>query len=308
MRKIAVALVLLLIGAVAAMAQEGNYRLQQEDVLEIQILDNQQIRSQVQIGKDGNITAPFIGALRAEGKTIAELQEDLKQEYIRKLRFRDPQVSVVVVRFRSIFVTVGGAVGRAGRLEARPTDTVLTMVQQAQPITQNGVADLKHATLQRAGTKELIPLDLHAMLIRGDLSQNYSVEDGDIINIPQETKNRILVLGAVQRPGTILYTDPMTLSDAISTTGGPIQYRSKMSEIVITRERPGLPGNYVRIKSNYVRFLSKGDANQNIVLQPGDVVFVPDTKTPDGGRIGDIAGTVANIIFTLDRIGIKFLK
>ncbi len=313
--KKAVALgIMWLLVTVAALAQvsppvvqDGTYRLQQEDVIEIQVLDQQQIRAQVTVGKDGNITAPFVGVVRAEGKTTSELEADLVQEYIRKVRLRDPRVSVVIVRFREILVTVGGAVQRAGKQPVRPTDTVLSVVQNAQPITANNTADLRKATLQKAGSRELIPLDLHAMLIKGDMSQNYPVTDGDIINIPENTKNRVQVLGAVQRPQTLTYTDPMTLSDAITACGGDIPYRTKFSEVYVIRERPGMPGSYVRIRANYVNFLTKGDASQNVTLQPGDLVYVSQTKTPDGGRIGEVATSIANVFFILDRIGIRFL-
>jgi hypothetical protein len=36
---------------------------------------------------------------------------------------------------------------------------------------------------------------------------------------------------------------------------------------------------------NYVRFLTKGDISQNILLSPGDVVFVPETNSVDWNTV-----------------------
>lgn len=291
-----------------AHAQEPTYRIQPEDVLRIQVLNEPQLQAEVPVGKDGNISAPFVGIVRAEGKTTTELEADLAELYVKIRRLRDPRVSVTISRFREIYATVGGAVNRPGRVAVRPTDTILSLLNNAGGALLNGQADLKRATLQRGNSREVIPIDLYSMLIKGDMSQNYVLQDGDLLTVPEESKNRVMVLGAVQRPGTIGYKEPMNLSDAISQAGGEIQYRSKMSETMIIRERPGKPGEYLRIRANFVAFLSKGDATQNVALMPGDIVFIPDTKTPSGGRIGEFANSLANSLFILDRFGINIFK
>ncbi len=300
-------MVILLTLCVSAWAQETTYRLQPEDVIRIQIYNESQVNAEVQVGRDGNISAPFVGIMRAEGKTTTELEADLAQEYVRKLRLRDPRVSVTISRYRPIFASIGGAVNRPGRYEIRPTDTLIALVTQGGGALLEGRSDLKRATLQRGHSKELIPIDLYALLVKGDRSQDYTLADGDVLTIPEETRNRIMVLGAVQSPGTYGYREPMTLADAISLARGDVQFRSKLSETLIIRERQGMPGSYERITANYVNFVRKGDASQNVVLQPGDIVFIPDTKTPSGGRIGEVANAVANALFVLDRFGINIL-
>lgn len=305
MKKVVALLTLLIALAVQALAQDGTYRLQQEDIIRIQIYNETQVNAEVQVGKDGNISAPFVGIMRAEGKTTAELEADLAQEYVRKLRLRDPRVSVTISRFRLQYASVGGAVNRPGKYDFRPTDTLLTLLTNGGGPLLDGRADLRRATLQRASTRELIPVDLYSMLIKGDRTQDYVLQDGDILTVPEETRNRIMVLGAVQSPGTYQYREPMTVSDAISQARGDVQFRSKLSETLVIREKPGVPGTYDRIKVNYVNFIKKGDVSQNITLQPGDIVYIPDTKTPNGGRIGEITQALANGLFILDRFGIK---
>jgi polysaccharide biosynthesis/export protein len=307
MRKPFAILLLLIATMVASFAQEPTYRLQPEDVLRIQVYNENQINSVVTVGKDGNISAPFVGVMRAQGKTTAELEADLAQEYVRKLRIRDPKVSVTIERFRSSFASISGAAARPGRYEIRPTDTVLQLIAQGGGVLLNGQADLRRATLQRGNSRELVPIDLHALLIKGDMAQNYTLQDGDVLNVPEETKNRVMILGELVRPGTVPFQDPMTLSDAISLAGGEIRYRSKLSECLIIRERKGSPGEYIRIKANFVDFIKNGNASQNPLLEPGDIVYVSATRTPDFQRIGELVNGVANGFFILDRFGFKVL-
>ena len=293
----------LMINAAMAQSQEA-YRLQPEDIIRIQVFDENQILAVIPVGKDGNVSAPFVGVVRAEGLTTSELEAILAREYQRVLRIREPRVSVTIERFREIRASVTGMVNRPGTFPIRPTDDVLTLLA----LGGNAIferADLRRAKLQRSGSRELIPIDLYAMLTFGDLSQNYVLQDGDILSIPEDKFNVVNVLGAVQQPFSFPFREGMTLVDAIAQARGEIQYRSAFSKILIYRENKGAPGTYTIIKANLSQFFAKGDSSQNIKLAKGDIVFVPESNTPDYNRIGSIASSAANFIFILQRFGIK---
>jgi polysaccharide export outer membrane protein len=273
-------------------------KLQAYDVIRIAVFNQPQIQAEVPIGKEGWVTAPFLGSIKASGKTPNELETELAEQYDKKLRLRDPIVSVTVIKFRQIFASVGGFVARPGTYEIREGDTLMSLLNQGGgPIPDR--ADLRRATLKRANSNELVPIDLYAMMIRGDTSQNFVIEDGDQLTVPEETKNRVIVMGAVNSPGLYPYKEPMTLADAVAQAHGPIPRRAKMSKVVVTRERAGYPGQYTRILADYVRFNDKGDQTQNVVLMPGDMVYIPETNTPDFNYIG----ALANVAFVLDRFG-----
>jgi protein involved in polysaccharide export with SLBB domain len=76
----------------------------------------------------------------------------------------------------------------------------------------------------------------------------------------------------------------------------------------VIRQKPGLPGQYVTIVANLVKFVRNGDQTQNITLQPGDFVYVPESDSPDFNQIGALfniayifnlisGGTLFNRIF-----------
>lgn len=278
--------------AFGQLQQDGSYRLQQEDVIRVLVYGDNSISSELQVGRDGNITAPFLGLIRAEGLTITELEQILREEYIKKLRLRDPRVSVQMLRFREIRVSVGGAVARPGTFLMRPTDTIVTLFSQAGGANNSGLADLKRATLRRTNSRELIPIDLDAMLNRGEMSQNYVVQDGDELIVPENGNQRIIVMGTINRPGVFPFRDYMTVLDAVGIAGGAIPGRSIFSKITVFRLKPGTLNQYMQLKADLVRFQDRGDTSQNFQLMPGDYIFVPNNKAPDFNQIGTALNTV----------------
>ncbi|MGV3617601.1 MAG: polysaccharide biosynthesis/export family protein [Fimbriimonas sp.] len=286
---------------------DRDYRLRPEDFLRIQVF-GQEILVDMPVGPDGKVTPPYAGPVLAEGKTTTELERDIAAKLKERLRLRDPIVSVSILRYRPISASVGGEVTRPGTYEVRAGDRLLTLLTQGGGAALDR-ADLRRATLRRRNSGEVIPIDLYALLILGDTTQNYEVRDGDVLTIPQERRNRISVQGAVPNPGQFLYREPMTLSDAISLAGGEVRYRSRLSRVLIIRERTGQPGQYTRILADYVRFVKKGDQAQNVVLEPGDFVYVPETNTPDFNQISALANT-AFILQTFGNsfFGIRFIR
>ena len=293
-------LLTLLLSVSAAFAQtgDGTYRLQPDDLIRIQVFNQQQILAEIPVGRDGNVSAPFIGIIQASGKTTSELEAILTAEYIKKLRLKDPIVSVTILRFRIQKVSATGMFNRPQVSEIRPGDTIMTLISNCSGYVLDR-SDLKKATLRRANSRELIPIDLYSMLVLGDTSQNYLLQDGDELNLPEEQNNRIIVLGAVQSPGTYQYKDGLTLSDAVSLARGEIRYTSKMSQIVIMRKKPGAPSESIRIVANFVKFIKGQDVSQNIALLPGDFIYVPETNTPDFTRIS----TLFNSAYIINQIG-----
>jgi len=276
----------------------AQYLLQPEDLLRIQVYNQPQLQAEVPVGQDGYVTVPFLEPVLAEGRTIAEVILDLQQGYQKKVRLKEPLVSITILRYRELRATISGFVNRPGTFPVRRGDTILGLLSQGGgPVADR--ADLRRATLQRANTRELIPLDLYAMLYRNDTSQNFEVRDGDQLNVPEGQNLFVKVQGKVLQPGLFPYKEPMTLADALSQARGEVVGRSRLSKILIIPEKTGSPGQYLYIQADYVRFIRKGDVTQNVILQPGDLVWVPETNTPDFAYIS----ALANVAFIVDRLG-----
>ena len=295
-------LMLLMLSAYASVfaqvASTEPYRLRPEDVIAIRVFGEEEMSVDAPINLDGTISVPLLGFVNAAGKTASELERHIYTELKTREFFVDPKVSVNIIKFRELRASVQGAANRPGEFIFKPGDRVMSLLSQAQGTAFNR-ADLRHSVLIRKGSMEQIPLDLHSMTIRADLSQNYELRDGDIIVIPETRANRVSVMGVVQRPGQFDWFEGMTLADAISQAGGDIPYRSRMSQIQVQRMIPGREYEYQRFKVDFTKFTSKNDFSQNVALQPGDVVVVPPTNGMDINQLAqyaNVAFTVGNLL------------
>jgi len=302
--KAALATIFFLLLSMAAFGQSttpSTYLIRQDDVLRIQIYGETQVNNEVTVGEDGNISAPFVGLIHAAGRTTAELEDELTVAYKKNLRLREPKVSVTFSHYAPKRAWVGGAVAHPGAFEFRQGDTLATLLHEAgDPV--EGLANEHRAVLHHKGIDEGIPVDLYALLRKGDVTQNYELRDGDILEVPSDPRNKVNVLGYIGHPGPQPFREPMTLADAVAGAGGEIPGKSMMSRIVILRELPAAPGTYLQIKPNFVAY-EHGDASQNVELQPNDFIFVPATNTPDLPLIANVVSS-AFYIDTILRNGI----
>ena len=297
-KRVLIALLVLAFTA-SAFAQKGPRLLKQQDVLRIQVYGQNQIAGDATIDTSGDITPPFLNTVHAEGRTVDDLIAELTRLYRQRLLLKAPIVSVQLLQLRPSRATIGGGgILRPGTINVIPGDTVLTLFNQGGGANQDA-ADLRRAYLRRAGTSESVPVDLYALTVFGDTTQNYEIQDGDELIVPEARGNTIGVSGAVQRPGLYPYREPTTAWDAIGLAGGEIRLRSRFSRTVVLRQRDGLPGEYVRIPIDLVRFIRKGDSTQNIQLQARDIIFVPETNTPDFAVLSQLGNTA----FLLNSLG-----
>lgn len=89
--------------------------------------------------------------------------------------------------------------------------------------------------------------------------------------VKEFNSKKVFVLGEVARPGTFAYEDRMTIVQAITLAGG-LKTLAARNRLVLTRVVDGEEQKYA------VPFedISRGQA-PNVVLQPGDIVFVPES-------------------------------
>ncbi len=81
-----------------------------------------------QIGPEGTITMPIVGAVQAAGKTVAELEGELEQKYANQLQDKDV---IVTLAGSANVVYVSGSVARPGRVQLDRPLTALEAVLEA---------------------------------------------------------------------------------------------------------------------------------------------------------------------------------
>lgn len=89
--------------------------------------------------------------------------------------------------------------------------------------------------------------------------------------VKEFNSKKIFVLGMVAKPGTFPYEDDMTIVQAVTLAGG-LTPQAEKNGLVLTRTVEGAEVKFV------VPLERIGMGREpNVVLQPGDIIFVPES-------------------------------
>jgi polysaccharide export outer membrane protein len=120
--------------------------------------------------------------------------------------------------------------------------------------------------IQAAG---LTPIEL-ANVIRDGLKK-YITNPQVTVSVTEINSRRIYVTGEVTKAGAYQLLPHMTVLQALSGSGGFTAF-ARVKNIYVLRTENGKP---VKIPFNYKEAIAGKNPEQNIELQPGDVVVVP---------------------------------
>lgn len=113
-------------------SEAGPYRLGAGDRLRLQVFGQEELSQEYVVSDSGAITVPLIGAVDAEGRTIAELEEEIARQLSAGILV-NPNVTAEVVTYRPFFIL--GEARAPGQYPYVPRMTVLTAVSMAGGFT-----------------------------------------------------------------------------------------------------------------------------------------------------------------------------
>lgn len=187
---------------------------------------------------------------------------------------------------------ISGEVLRPGAYELQPGDGIPELIARAGGTTE--AAALKKVSLQHGDASQSI--DVYGALKEGTERPNVALREGDFVVVPRNEAH-VTVMQAVQRPGT--YNIPekgvLTVADAINLAGGP-RDRAVIKEVALLRPDAAAP-NGVQTKIVSLAKISGGDLSQNVPLQSGDIIYVPEAKAKTSllGAVGSVIGTLTGL-------------
>ena len=263
----------------AAKAQDAKeafvraYRIGPGDLLEIRVFEVKELDQVVRVSEDGSITLPLLGRVVVEGMTqegvTKKLTDLLSAKYV-----KNPQVTIFIKEYKNQQVAVIGAIARAGSYELVGRKNLLQIISMAGGFSESAGNEVFILREGPDGQTSTIAVDLKDLLGNGNQSLNVAIEPNDVINVPVDKEIRVFVMGRVTRPGAVKskLSEGITLFQAIADAGG-LAEGAKESAITITRKDQA--GKERKIKVN-LKDIIKG-RKKDIVLQEGDVIYVPES-------------------------------
>jgi protein involved in polysaccharide export with SLBB domain len=169
--------------AVSSVPEDVRVSLAPGDSIEVKFFSTPELNEIQTVRPDGNIALLLVGEVGAEGKTPAELQDELVKRYSSNLR--NPQVTVIVRSLEGRRVYVGGEVKTPGVLPMPGRLTAMEAIMQAggfNPLAAEveNVVIVRYKERQRFGYM----LNMKEALAGKDY-QPFYLESRDIIYVPR---------------------------------------------------------------------------------------------------------------------------
>jgi polysaccharide export outer membrane protein len=160
------------------------YRLEPPDVIQIESPTSPEIDQDTQrLRSDGKISLRLLGEVQVAGLTPEEVAAKLAG--LLERYYESPEVTVRVASYESKSIYAFGEVTSRGRHPFTGRDTVLDLIANAQPtfiawgeqvkvIRPSANPDERHE----------ITVNIDEMLQKGDLTNNFLLQEGDIVYVP----------------------------------------------------------------------------------------------------------------------------
>lgn len=242
------------------------------------------------IDETGRFFYPFIGEVRAAGRTVGQIRADLTARL--EQFFATPQVEVAVVEYNARVVTITGEVGAPGcKTLTNISTTLLDLVNEAGAGAQ---ADLSRISIRRGGRDYVV--NLLAFLETGQPQHNPILLPDDLVRVPLAADNKIFTFGEISTGEIRLTSARKTLLEVLAEAGGINRVRADARGIfVFRRDEPTRPGFdvYQFDLSNAAALVLAAEFG----MAPLDIVFVTnDPATRWNDTITKIVGPFNTLI------------
>ena len=250
-----------------------------------------------EVTREGIIEVPVIGRVYAQGKTVRQLSDEITNRML--TLYKHPTVEVKVLEYNTHLASITGEVNVPKRvpLDSHPVH-VLDLVTLAGGVRET--ADLRNATLTRADGA-VVPLDLAALLLKGDNRYNVLIKPDDILNIPGNHLNKLFVFGEAVRPlQQFMRQDGKSLAEVLNELNpNEITHSNQVYVIrgAASDEAIDAAAKDAEHAGSYASVLGKVDIfdvsldtlagyalADKFVLQPRDIVYLAESRITSWNR------------------------
>jgi polysaccharide export outer membrane protein len=167
-----------------------DYRLNANDLLDVEVLDAENLRRTVRVNAAGAISLPLIGPVSVGGLTSQEAEERIAARYAERY-LQNPQVSIFIKEFTTERITVEGAVVHPGIFPLVGQMTLLRALAVAGGF--GSIANTSQVMVYRTGegkARESLVFDVEK--IRAGKAEDPAIKGDDLIVVQRDSARAVL--------------------------------------------------------------------------------------------------------------------
>jgi len=245
------------------------------------------------VDNDGNISVPYAGLIKANGRTNVEIQRSIVERIAN--RAIEPQVVVAMSSQRTGLISVIGEVNAPARYPASGSgaeDRVLDAITRAGGIKGQGYETW--VMLERGGKRATVPFENLVMAPQN----NIYVRPGDRIYVYRE-QQKFLAFGASGQSGLFNFDAwRINLGEAVGKAGGLLDSQADPGAVFLYRREPREVAAQLGIDvTKYqtetvpvvfaINFKDPGGffLATNVVMKNQDIIYVSNAKSVEVSKV-----------------------
>ena len=247
----------------------ADYVIGPGDALQIRGWGMVDIDLTVTVNRSGEVYLPRVGSVNVAGVKYRDLQGHLKKAISRI--YTNFELTATIAQTRSVQIYILGHAQRPGTYTLSAMSTLLNALFASGGPSATGT--MRDIQLKR-GNAAPVSIDLYDMLLHGDKSMDQSLQDGDVIYIP-EVGPLVAIFGNVKRQTIFELNKKTSLSEIVNWAGG-FESAADLKQVIVEKS---VDNRYQTIAELQADNDSITKELSNIILSPTDIirVFAPGT-------------------------------
>jgi polysaccharide export outer membrane protein len=243
---------------------DEQYLIGPDDQVKVTVYNHPELTSEVRVTRDGLLTAPLVGEVRAGGLTTRQLAAKLA-ELLGRDFLVNPQVEAQVVEYRSQWVILSGEVQRQGRIALRGGTRLKEALAEAGGFSEFAGEEITVTRRKTTGDGSAVRTIRRADFESG--AENPLLADGDLVEVARAA--RCYIQGEVRHPGEIRIERGMTLLRVIAIAEGLTEWANRKEVRILYGD-----GTERSERTYNVNKILEGKA-PDPVMEGGEVIVVP---------------------------------
>lgn len=262
-------------GAAEVESIQPAQRIGPGDLLSISVADCPDLTRNFRVSNDGLLVLPLVQQkIRAAGKEPDEIETELSESLVRDGILVRPVVSVSVVEYRSVPVSVLGAVRKPITFQAVGYTTLLDAITKAEGLSPEAGQEVlvSRPAVSASGANNLIQhISLKGLMEDADPTLNIRLYGGEEIRVPPAGK--VYVLGNVKKSGAVFMSDDndTTVMKAIALSEGLEPFYSHEA-LIYRREVGKKDRKEIPVQIDAIMHHKSPDVH----LEANDILYIPD--------------------------------